>query len=498
MSEVVEHELVEGDVPSERSLARDVSLNVGARLFAMACSSVTALLVANALTRHQYGAYAIVVGINVILVMALDLGMTSSLARYVAQGRGSTRLVVSVALTRLAIIGVAALFVLAAKPFAGDDGPIGDLLPMLALLVIAQSLIAFHFGALPSLRRIRLLLLVTVLQPAGELALVLVARANDGGPEQMLLATALSALAVSALAWIILLAPGRAAAKDVPDLGAAERATMSLVYRYGLSIFLVSLLIAVFGQVDQFVIGAFHPLSQVAPYALVLKLQALVSAISIAVAGIVAPRIAGAGIDALRLYRDWLGFLLVLGLGEVAVLATLSGEAFGTIGGQYRGDSHLLVGMGLFLLLTTVAPLPTIALNQTGHAKDRLRIAGITVAINITLDFALVPWLGAWGAVIATTLAYAYYFVHHHRLLQETLRADALQAPPRMDHLVIKGILVAILGGAIAAFVRHALGLAGYDSDVVVLLVAGALGALPILWTASRLVRHDSPAAADS
>jgi O-antigen/teichoic acid export membrane protein len=246
----------------------------------------------------------------------------------------------------------------------------------------------------------------------------------------------------------------------------------------------------VFGQVDQFVIGAFHPLEEVAPYALVLKLQALVSAISVAVAAIVAPRIAGAGIDALRLYRDWLGFLLVLGLGEIAVLTVLSGEAFGTIGSQYRGESHLLVGMGLFLLLTTVAPLPTIALNQTGHAGDRLRIAAITVAINLLLDLALVPGLGAWGAVIATSLAYAYYFVRHHRLLQRTLREDALQPPPRMDHLVVKGALVALGAAAIAAFVRHVLDLAGYDSDLVVLLVAGAAGALPVLWVASRVVRE--------
>lgn len=490
MSEVVEHELQEADLPDERSLARDVGLSIGARMFAMACSSVTALLVANALSRAEYGAYAIVVGINVILVMALDLGMTSSLARYVAQGRGSTRLVVAVALTRLTIIGAAALLVLAARPFAGDDGPIGELLPMLALLVVAQSLIAFHFGALPSLRRIRLLVLVTVLQPVAELTLVLWARARGGGPEEMLLATALSALGVSVLAWVVLLAPGRAASRDVPDLGERERATMSMVYRYGLSIFLVSLLIAVFGQVDQFVIGAFHPLEEVAPYALVLKLQALVGAIAIAVAGIVAPRIAGAGIDALRLYRDWLGFLLVLGMGEIAVLAVLSGEALGTIGSQYRGDSHLLVGMGLFLLLTTVAPLPTIALNQTGHAGDRLRIAGITLAINLALDLALVPWLGAWGAVIATSIAYAYYFVRHHRLLQRTLREDALQPPPRMDHLVVKGALVALLAAAIAAFVRHALGLAGYERDVLVLLVAGAAGAIPVLVVASRLVRR--------
>ena len=202
------------EVLEQRSIARDAGLNLVARLFAMACSSITALVIARSLGLSEYGAYAIVFGISIVLVMGLDLGLTSSVARFVAQGRASTRLVVAVALLRLAIIAVAALLILSG-PF-GDGSAVGDLMPALALLVVAQSLIAFHFGALPSLRRIRLLLLVTVLQPVAELSLVLFARARDGGPEAMLLATALSALGVSLLAWLLLLAPGRAAAPDVP------------------------------------------------------------------------------------------------------------------------------------------------------------------------------------------------------------------------------------------------------------------------------------------
>ena len=80
-------------------------------------------VVASSLARSEYGAYAIVVGINVVLVMGLDLGLTSSVARFVAQGRASTRLVVAVALLRLAIIAVAALLILAG-PFDGDGSAV--------------------------------------------------------------------------------------------------------------------------------------------------------------------------------------------------------------------------------------------------------------------------------------------------------------------------------------------------------------------------------------
>ena len=41
------------------------------------------------------------------------------------------------------------------------------------------------------------------------------------------------------------------------------------------------------------------------------------------------------------------------------------------------------------------------------------------------LDVALVPALAGYGAAIGTTVAYAYYFVRHHLLLEEALRVAA-------------------------------------------------------------------------
>jgi O-antigen/teichoic acid export membrane protein len=471
-----------------RSIARDAGLNLVARLFAMACSSVTALVVAGSLERSAYGAYAIAVGISAVLVMGLDLGLTSSVARFVAQGRAGTRLVLAVALVRLAIIALVALLILAG-PFDGGSA-VGDLMPALALLVVAQSLIAFHFGALPSLRRIRLLLLVTVLQPAAELTLVLLARARDGGPEAMLLATALAALGVSLLAWLLLLAPGRAAAGDVSVAPQAEQATLRMVRDYGLRIFLVSLLIALIGQIDQFVIGLFHPLAEVAPYALAIKLQALIAAPAITVAAIVAPRIAGAGADALRLYRQWLAFLVAIALGAVAVMAVLSAEIFGAIGAQYRGESELLVAMGPFLVLSALAPLPSIALNQTGHAGRRMRVAAITLAINAGLDLALVPPLGAWGAVVGTTVAFAYYFVRHHALLQDALRTGPHNPSPPLAKGVVSAALVATGAALLAAAIRGVMDAVGAPSDIAVLIVAGTLPVLLVAWWSSRIVRR--------
>lgn len=474
----------------EDGVGRSVSAALVARVAAMAASSVTAIIVAATLSKTEYGAYAIVFGIQVVLVMALDLGLTSALARYVAQGRATTRLVVAVAAARLAIIGVVAvaLLLLPALPWLDEDSLVVALLPALALLVLGQSLVSFHFGALPSLRRIRLLVFVTVLQPFVELVLVLVARSRGAGAEEMVLATAIAGIAVSALAWVLLLAPRRAAARDVPV--AAEHATLGMVAHYGRRIFLVSLLIAVFGQVDQFVIGAFHPLAEVAPYALALKVQALIAAPAITMAGIVAPRIAGAGAGAQALYRRWLGFLAVLTFGAVLVVSVLAPELFGAIDAQYRGDWPLLVGMAPFLLLSALAPLPSITLNQTGHAGRRLRIAAVTVAINVALDLALVPPLGAWGAVVSTTVAFGYYFLRHDLLVERELAAQAVPSAPSMRRLLAAGAVAAISVAALAWLVRAGLHLAvDAPSDALVVLAAGGTAAIAHVAYSVRLLR---------
>src|SRR5688572_8619335 len=148
--------------------------------------------------------------------MALDLGLTSALARYVAQGRATTALVVRIAALRLLIIGAAAAVILGASiGDAAGGSRVAELLPALAALVIAQSLVSFFFGSLPSMRRIRLLLLVTVAQPLVELVFVLRVRAGGGGAEEMVLATTYAGLAVSAVAWVVLVVRGRAMSAEV-------------------------------------------------------------------------------------------------------------------------------------------------------------------------------------------------------------------------------------------------------------------------------------------
>ncbi|MCW2955251.1 MAG: Colanic acid exporter [Thermoleophilia bacterium] len=486
MTEVVEPPSDAGARRAAR-LAVDATLSVGARLLAMVASSVTAIIIIGALSKGEYGAYAIVVGINVVLVGALDLGLTSSISRFIAQRRASRRLVATVALVRIALSGVGALLLLGLVVLPQFEGAGWvDLLPAAAVLLLANSFVAFQYGTLPALQRIRLLVLITVLQPAAELAMVLLVRARGGDAADMLLAAALAAAGAGVLAWLVIfLVRG-----GVLESAGAEPVTLTTVAEYGRRIFAVSLLMLFIGQVDQFIIAAFHGAAAVAPYAVVLKLQALITAPAITITSIVAPRIAGAGPAALATYRQWLAFLVVLHLGAVLVVGALASEAFGAIDSQYRDDWGILVAMLAFLLLASIASLPSVTMNQTGLAAARLRIAGITLAINLVLDIALVPWLEAYGAAIATTCAFAYYVLRHHVLLERALAAEAVVPAPPLRPVLVRGAVAALAAAAVAVAVASLLNAGGRaPGDVVTFLVAAGTAAVLHVWWTTRLVR---------
>jgi O-antigen/teichoic acid export membrane protein len=336
------------------------------------------------------------------------------------------------------------------------------------------------------MQRIRLLVVITMLQPVAELVLVLGVRARGGGPDEMLLAGAIAAAGAGILAWLgVLLVPGGILARVNERVVA-----LGDVARYGRQIFVVSLLMLGIGQIDQFIIGAFHGAAAVAPYAVVLKLQALVTAPALTITSIVAPRIAGAGAAALATYRQWMAFLVILHLGAVLTIGVLARQAFGAIDADYRSDSGILLAMLVYLLFASIAALPSVTMNQTGHAEARRRIAAITLVINLTLDLVLVPWLGAYGAAIGTTAAYVYYVLHHHVLLERELVKDAVVAVPPLGPVLARGAIAAVGAAAVAGAVAWGMNTGDRSfGDVPTFLVAAVVAAALHIWWTTRLVR---------
>jgi O-antigen/teichoic acid export membrane protein len=161
----------------------------------------------------------------------------------------------------------------------------------------------------------------------------------------------------------------------------------------------------------------------------------------------------------------------------------LASQGFAAIGSEYDGDSPLLLALAPYALLAGIAPLASMAANYLGGARRRLRLALSTLAVNIVLDLLLVPSLGAYGAALGTTVAFAWYVGGHLRLTYELLggRPRLHAVMPRAPRLIAALLLSATVAWSAAA----ALG----DRPWLALAIAGPAGLAAFMLTARVTTR---------
>jgi O-antigen/teichoic acid export membrane protein len=405
----------------DRAELSDVAALVAGRGIAAAFGLATTLIVAAAIDdKATYGSYALALSLAGMVVVVADLGLTSALARYAADQQADRALLLRVILVRAGLAAAAgvAMVLFGAVVDRGWAGRSTDeelLPPFLYLggaLILAQSFSAFLGGLLPTLRRVRALATLNVVQTFSELVGVLVVVALAIRPEWFLLVAALAAALASAAGFVILL-------KHPPRGGSPV--SLGTLARYGRSLFVVGVLFAVFGAIDQAVLWLFKGPAEVAPYALSWRLIAMLSLPAIAAAVVIAPRIAPGGQAERRTFRLWVSRLGHLYLAGGVISAVLAPQIFDTVASQYRPDASVLAALTLYTVLMGVAPLITTAANFLGGARDRIRLAGIAVGLNVVLDLLLIPPLGAYGAALATSVAFALYVGTHMQLTYRLL-----------------------------------------------------------------------------
>jgi O-antigen/teichoic acid export membrane protein len=425
-------------VTDRKSDATEVALLAGARMAAAAMSAVTTLLVARSLSKTEFGYFAVVTGVVGVLVVLADLGLTSSMARYLADGRVDRRLFLGTAALRAALASMAGIGLLALS-FVGDQPhDLAVTTRLASVLLVTNSTVALANGLLPTLRRIKAWAMLMLLQPAVELAgVALVLRADFGAPSAvvvLVVASVPTALISLVILW-----------KRTPQSSSAV--ALSGLVRYALPLFGVWGCVSAFGILDQALITALKDAATAAPYALSWKLVAMIHIPAAVAAAVIAPRLVQSPDTARQTFTRWLELLAVVYLGIATVAAALSTEVFPLIGTQYRHDGATFRSLSVYILLLGVGPLVSVTCNFLGAAPQRLRIAARTIGLNLALDLLLIPRFGVHGAAISTTIAYLWYVVDHLRLARSLL-GDRAHPPLRscLPRVAMAAGLSAVLG----------------------------------------------------
>ncbi len=487
---------------SPRSTAAHVMGFVGGRVVAAAISACTGLILPRMLGVEDAAAYGVAVGIAMMLVVITDLGCTTSLSRFLADGAVSRETMWRAVSIRYAIAAAAAL-VLIAIGALGQAGAIslGSMRPhylqLAGVLCLASSLPAMASGLLPALRRVPALLLITIAQPLLELAGIIAIVVFGGGGGHVMVASSFAALIVGVAGMgIAMRAAGRGAAKQS---GSGEQVPLAAVLGYGIPMFVVAICFTIFGQIDQMLLYWFSGPTEAAPYIWNWRLIALINLPTLAVATIIAPRIRTPGSASGRdLYFGWLRVLCVVSAGLAGISVFLAPWLVSVALGRekYGASWSVFVALGVYTFLLGIAPLVTMAANFLGGARRRVGIGIVTVGANVVLDLLLIPSFGAYGAAAATTVAFGWFVGAHVRLTSRLITVDVTNAdrvaerPFRVAMFaLVVALLVGVCGTVAHLLARYVGGLthAPY-SDLVALAAGGITGFTMFLLAAWKVL----------
>jgi O-antigen/teichoic acid export membrane protein len=409
------------------SIVRNAGFQLAAQLASGVFSAVLVLFLTRELGPEGFGLFALALGIGALLMLPSDFGISAAAARFVAERSVDERTVAEIArqalgLKLIATGGVSvALFVSAgwiADVFA-EDGLVWPLRGI-AIAIFGQSLFLFFTGLFLAQQRASANLRLTSGESAVELAASVALVLLGAGAAGAAFGRGIGYLAGSLLGAALLAQfLGRRSVR--PAAGAWARP----VARYAAPLALTNWVTTTLAYLDTVLVAAFLSSAAVALVQAPLRLVPFLLYPALAIASTVAPALArpegGARPDMQPLLTA-LRVLVILHAAMVAVILVWAGPIVELLFGPgYAGSAEILRALSPYVFLAGLAPLLSFSANYLGLAGGRLPIALGALVVNVAVDLALIPLIGAVGAAVGLSLAFCLYVPAHLRLCRQEL-----------------------------------------------------------------------------
>jgi O-antigen/teichoic acid export membrane protein len=283
----------------------------------------------------------------------------------------------------------------------------------------------------------------------------------------------------AATAVLNLLWTGAYARRAFPRVAAVAPSPLELrrdVLRYALVATASSVLtFVVWRRSELFFLKRYSTDDEIAFYSIAFASVTALTAIPIGIAGVITPAIAtlfGAGAETRirTAYTRGLRLLLFLGLPLTAAGLALGPTALRLV----YGDSYKASGSVLLILLAPFPLIPIVYFSRAfmtglGRLKAGFVMNAFAAAVNVALDFALIPGRGAVGAAIANSCAQVIaglpvliYMANHLEGVQLRARAIARNVVAAGAAGLIAWGLVRLIGGAGGLVVGLAAGILAF------------------------------------
>jgi Polysaccharide biosynthesis protein len=145
------------------SIRRNTFFGLATQVTTAAFTAVLTLFLVRKLGPHDYGLFALSVGIGTLLILVSDLGITGSAGRFIAEESGNVRGIAAVVsdstwMKLFVLVPVCAALWLLAEPIANAYGAPGLIWPLrgMSIAVLGQGMFIFYRHAFVSIGRVSL------------------------------------------------------------------------------------------------------------------------------------------------------------------------------------------------------------------------------------------------------------------------------------------------------------------------------------------------------
>jgi O-antigen/teichoic acid export membrane protein len=383
-------------------------------------AAVLTLYLVRALSPAGYGEYALALAVGSLLALPMDLGINSSMARFVAEHRGDRRAIAGIladALSlKLAVAGSVGLGTFLAAGWIAElyDKP-ALVWPLrgVAIALTAYSLTQLFGAARIAHGRIASGFAIPLTQSTMVLAATVLLVSVGAGAAGAAFGRAIGyAVGLGVGAFVTVRLFGRSSIA----VGFRGRGSVRLIARYAGVLALVEGAYVFFDQLDVLLIGAFLSASAVGYFQAAGALTVFMDYPGGIVATSVAPRIAR-GERGERNERALPIASRFLTIGYGALLAPLvvwpQPIVDLLLGSDYSRSVNVLRAFAPFVFLAGIGQIFSFAANYLGQAGRRLPIALAAVGINVLVDVLLIPRIGIVAGAIGTDIAIAVYVPAH-------------------------------------------------------------------------------------
>ncbi len=404
-----------------QKLVRNTTANYAGSFITLGIGFLLTPFLVRSLGDAQYGLW-ILLGSFIAYFQLLDLGLSTSLARYVAQyvaqGREDelSELASTVLCLYLGLAAIAGVLMLVLAPWiptifniAPQDASLATQTFILVAIDFAIMLPTSLYNAiLVGYQRIDLNNIANVVAQALEAVLIVVLLQRGYG---------LVAVAGISIVSTIVLAGGRlyfirrTAPQLKLSLRRARRATARQIFGYSAAVFVIQISGLVLLRTDTIILGLLYPVETITAYAVPYKLANMLALLVAPFAAVLFPAYAEmhGRLDHARLRKLYLEGSKVVALlcGLMLTFLLIVGVDVLTlwIGPEYRDSGPILYPLAIFFAILAFTRPGGNLLVATGKARLRMFIALLQIVVNLSLCVALaIRWAGT-GLAVANALS---------------------------------------------------------------------------------------------